>query len=440
MFSMPAASGISICSVGVKCPPAPQDILARVGVAAADLPALCRELRAEKAIREAMVISTCQRVEILAACLPHVDLPGLLRRHPKLACVPPELWSVHRGLDAVHHTIRLCSGLDSAVVGENEIVAQIKTAYSAAQAAHSIGKHLHPFVQFCLESAKWIRREHGLETRVAPLGSRIAELIHDRQTAGQLPSEPSALILGAGEVASSVLSALLKFWPGKLALCNRTRSRAEQLARSERARQPIEVVDLADLPQAARQAHVIIAAAQSEHEMLHAEDLTGQVCTIVIDVGLRPCADVETLKSAGIDYINRKLLDRLTRPTPEQLQAISDAERSVNRHVVAFQAEMLGTHAKSLLHARRPAMAEAIKNVIAAEAGWPSDDERLERLERKLYFLFSREIEQVLTLQQMPEATMPLPDSVDYHPACDSPTPPPTAPLPAAPRLATPIA
>jgi glutamyl-tRNA reductase len=125
---------------------------------------LLHDLQAAEALREVMVLSTCNRVEVYGVA----DAPGearalvfrLLCRHRglDLGAVEPVLYT-HLDSDAVHHAFRVSASLDSMMIGEPQILGQVKDAFALAQACGTVGPHLHPLFSQAFNVAKRVRTE-----------------------------------------------------------------------------------------------------------------------------------------------------------------------------------------------------------------------------------------------------------------------------------------
>src|SRR6195256_1826872 len=192
------------------------------------------QLRSRGILEETLVLSTCNRselygvprelatdsagaVEVFLASfhqLPPAELNGSLYRH--------------RDRSAVDHLVRVAAGLDSMLLGEAEILGQVREAYRIALDHGATGPVLNRMFQGALEVGKRVRNETEIGTRpvsVAFAGVKLAERIF-----GKL-GERSALVLGAGAISEQVVSQLHDRGIARLFVMNRSRDRAEELAR-----------------------------------------------------------------------------------------------------------------------------------------------------------------------------------------------------------------
>lgn len=396
----PPTSARAIMTTALTLPQASTEELARYTVPADKQQPVLAELVNIPQIDEALILSTCQRVEVTACVERGTDLLGLMDRTLHFrGCALGGHWQTYFGLEAVHHLIRVTAGLDSAVIGETEIASQVKTAYQRATECKAVGRHLHAFMKFVIESGKWIRHEYGLESRVAPLGQRVVEAIQTVAQTGGWPEKWKILVIGAGEVGSSVLAALAQVPQAEVTLANRTLEHAQTLARSR----PAEVLPWETLPQQARSFEVIVAAAQTEKHVLDVAALADSRLKLLIDLGINPVTQAEKLIGRGVRYLDREMLDAQVTLKKEEREAVRMAEQAINRHVVQFQAEMLAAHAKSALSSHRPSLAQEVRACLQSELAGAADEETLAKIEKRLFFIFSREIAGVLNMEVIPQ-------------------------------------
>ena len=216
-----------LTSVGFSHKNAPVGLRERLAVLPADEVAQC--LR-EAGIGEAAVLSTCNRFEL------YLSSPGdgakpedaALSALERLLGIPLRACArVSAGLEAVRHLFAVAAGLDSLVVGETEVLGQVKNAYEAAKARGMTGKHFNVLFQRALYVGKKVRNDTAIavgQTSVASVAVQLAESIF-----GSL-AQSEVLILGAGAMAELTAQHLLSQKARKLVISNRTWERARALA------------------------------------------------------------------------------------------------------------------------------------------------------------------------------------------------------------------
>ncbi|MGA8732081.1 MAG: glutamyl-tRNA reductase, partial [Terracidiphilus sp.] len=140
---------MTLALIGINHKTAPIELRERIAISREDLPETTRALAAVPGVAECMIVSTCNRVEILAALEGQAaDLPGFLHRQFGLdpALLAPHIYQ-HHDQDAVRHLFRVAASLDSMVVGEPQILGQVKEAFSVARASGTVGAHLEHLLQ-----------------------------------------------------------------------------------------------------------------------------------------------------------------------------------------------------------------------------------------------------------------------------------------------------
>lgn len=196
-------------------------------------PALRRLMQLEE-VAEGAILSTCNRVEVIAcggvAAALATALPGFLAREHGLpeATLTDHLYT-HVGREAVRHLFRVAASLDSMVVGEPQILGQLKEQYAVAARAGSSGQILHRCFHRSFSVAKRVRRETGIAEKAVSIASAAVELargIFDRL------DNKGALLLGAGTMGELAARQLGVQGVGSLMVANRTFDRAIDVARS----------------------------------------------------------------------------------------------------------------------------------------------------------------------------------------------------------------
>lgn len=225
---------MEIVLVGLNFRTAPVEVREKVSFSADQARKVGEELRTQGILEETLVLSTCNRTEIYGV---HADgnresagalatyLSGFHSLRPDV--LNPSLYH-HYDHDAVRHLFRVSAGLDSMLLGEAEILGQVREAYLDAHESHVTGPVLNRLFQAALEIGKRVRAETELGTRpmgVASAGMKLAERIF-----GKL-SDRSALVLGAGTISEQVVSQLRDRKIKNLYLSNRSHDKAEELAR-----------------------------------------------------------------------------------------------------------------------------------------------------------------------------------------------------------------
>ena len=223
---------MSLLLVGVSHRTAPVSVLERVTISGEDTAKVLDELIAGEHVSEAVVLSTCNRIEIYAVVETFhgglTEVSGVLARHAQadVSDLTDHLY-VHYAGSAVEHLFSVSAGLDSMVVGEAQILGQLRAAYSTARELGTVGTVLHEVAQQALRVGKRAQAETGIDAAGA---SVVTEALDDAAAAlGDLVGR-RALVVGAGSMGGLAAAALRRRGIGEIALANRTPERAAHLA------------------------------------------------------------------------------------------------------------------------------------------------------------------------------------------------------------------
>jgi glutamyl-tRNA reductase len=182
--------------------------------------------------RESYMLSTCNRVELLCVSDGEVDFASGLKQFLFQAAVSPELWDeysyLYHDAEAVRHLFQVASSLDSMVLGEAQILGQIKEAYRYASETRSTGPLLNKLLHKSFSVAKRVRSETGIGSSAVSISSAAVDLA--RKIFGNL-GDKEVLLIGAGEMAELAAEHLIGQGVKRVSVANRTLSRALDLAK-----------------------------------------------------------------------------------------------------------------------------------------------------------------------------------------------------------------
>lgn len=248
--------GSTLTLVGLSHRTAPLAVRERYVVSQADLPACLASLLKVEGVSEAFVLSTCNRTEALVVAPRGTDVSARMRAQ-LFRNLDVDQTYVYEDVQALIHVFRVAGGLDSVVVGESEVLAQIKRGTEAAQAAQTLGTLLRPLLQQALHVGKRVRTETDLgqgTLSVARVGIDVASRVFGRF------EDQRALIVGAGETGVLVARHLRERRIGTLVFANRTIERAQSVA----AELGASAHDLSDLPALIARADIVIACVEGQ--------------------------------------------------------------------------------------------------------------------------------------------------------------------------------
>ncbi|WP_225731607.1 MULTISPECIES: glutamyl-tRNA reductase [unclassified Nocardia] len=223
---------MSVLLVGISHRSAPVAVLEKVAITDADRPKLIDRMLASSHISEAMIVSTCNRVEVYAVVDAFhgglAEVGELLTKHSGLPL--PDLTKhayVRYSEAAAEHLFAVASGLDSMVVGEQQVLSQIRGAYAAADAQQAVGRTMHELAQQALRVGKRVHSETGIDRAGASVVSVALE--RAQQLLGDLTGK-SAVVVGAGAMGGLAVAHLSRAGVDRITVVNRTIERAHRLA------------------------------------------------------------------------------------------------------------------------------------------------------------------------------------------------------------------
>lgn len=270
----------AVLLVGLSFRSAPVPVLERASVSPTELNRLERDLTDGECVTEALILSTCNRMEFYVAtsafhpALDHVV--ETVAAHANMPAVELEPYLYVRYADAAaEHMLTVAAGLDSMVVGEQQILGQLRNAYTSASENGAVGPTLHDLTQRALRTGK---RVHA-ETSVDEAGSSMVSFALDHAL-GELDAQDmsgrDAVVIGAGAMASLASTYLGRVNVRHVTVVNRTVSRARNLAAHAReAGVDADAMGLDDLGAALVDADVVVSATGAVGTVLGAGDLAG---------------------------------------------------------------------------------------------------------------------------------------------------------------------
>lgn len=263
---------MSVIVVGLNHRSVPLRVLEPLAVLPASLPKAIADLAGRDHLDEVVVLSTCMRTEIYAVANRY---HGALRDIRDFAAVwsgnPPEAFSgyLYDFFDqaAAAHLFKVAAGLDSALVGEGEILHQVRDAWDVARAEHSCGPVLGLLFRQAVESGKRVRAETAISRGTTSLSHAAVAMASDHL--GGLEGR-GTLIVGAGEMGESMAQALGSMeGAGPLLVVNRTPDRARELA----SRVGGEVLEWSQLPEALWRVEVVLTCTGSPGHLVEAAEV-----------------------------------------------------------------------------------------------------------------------------------------------------------------------
>ncbi|CAM2838497.1 glutamyl-tRNA reductase [Skermania piniformis] len=324
---------MSVLLLGASHRSAPVEVLERIAIGESDRPKLIDRLLRSDHIFEAMIVSTCNRVEVYAvvdAFHPALaEMGELLAEHSELSFgeLTPHAY-VRYSEAAAEHLFAVASGLDSMVVGEQQVLGQIRSAYAEADAEHAVGPVLHELAQQALRVGKRVRTETDIDHAAA---SVVSVALGKAATAlgGELTGR-RAVVVGAGAMGGLALAQLVRAGISDVRVVNRTRERADRLAAQHVC---ATALDWAALSEAMATADVVVTGTGAVGAVITLADAHRAVARraearplVICDLGLP--RDVESAV-AGLPGVAVIDMVTLQRDTAQTATAVTDQAREI---------------------------------------------------------------------------------------------------------------
>src|SRR5438128_231088 len=355
---------MEIVLVGLNHRTAPVEVRERVSFTGEQAQQAAFELRSRGILEETLVLSTCNRSEIYG--VPPEDVrksaTTLATYLSSFHAVAPEALSPslyhHYDREAVRHLFRVSSGLDSMLIGEAEILGQVREAYRVAHEQGRTGPVLNRLFQGALEVGKRVRAETELGTRpmsVASAGVKLAERIF-----GKL-NQRAALVLGAGTIGEQVVSQLRDREVAHLYVMNRSQEKAEQRAREFHGK----VIPWGDWEHALQSPDVVVSSVSADEPVLRRDIVErsmaarGNRALFLMDLGVPRNIDPRVAELYNVYvYDTDDLSDIVQQNRNARASEVPRAQGIVDEHVTKFLSWQASVELVGLVDALRKKMRE----------------------------------------------------------------------------------
>lgn len=280
-----------------------------------------------KNIPGGFVLSTCNRTEIYGISSSPQELIELLCLHTQGRINDFILHGyTHQGLPAVDHLFKMAAGIDSQIIGDHEILSQLKIAAKFAKQHNCINNFLERIINFAIASSKRIKTETQLSSGTVSVSYAAIEIIKEKIT--EL-SNKKILLFGTGKFGNNVAVNLATYLPAcSLSVCNRTNEKAESLAEKCNAK----FIAFDELPQAADNADIIIVSTSSETYSVLPSFFNNDKSRLILDLSIPQNVDPAVKNISGIELLNVDEISAILDKTiykrkaelPKALQIISE--------------------------------------------------------------------------------------------------------------------
>jgi glutamyl-tRNA reductase len=370
---------VSLLVVGMSYRTAPVSMLERASISPEEVPKTLHELLRGGHVSEALVLSTCNRVELYAEVdrfhAGMHDISSTLARRAGVEV--PELGEhlyVHYDDAALAHLFSVAAGLDSMVAGEWQILGQLRSAYALATEQDAAARSLHETCQQALRVGKRVRTETGIGRAGASLVSvAIAEAEHTLgpapgagPAAGQPLAGRHALVVGTGSIGSLAATTLARAGIGELALANRSLGRAKRLAASLQATMPAYAVDLDDLDAELVRADVVVTCTGAVGQVISYDAIAAAVEAragrplVLVDLAVPRDLDAATGGLPGVRYLDVAAL-REPAQAATVVADLAQARSIVAEEVAGYLAARRATAVAPTVAALRARAAEVVE-------------------------------------------------------------------------------
>ncbi len=375
---------MAIVVIGVNHRSAPLDLLERLTVGADDLPKLVTVASKRDFVAEAVVVSTCNRTEVYAVVErfhdTYSELRTVLADH---AGLPIGELSDHLTVEsdeaAIAHLFSVAAGLDSAVIGETEILGQLKDAWRVARDQGVVGPQLNALFRHAIHVGKRVRTETGISRSIA--SASAAAVAMATQKLGSL-EDRAVLVVGTGDMGEQVAVALAGAGAGDVKIANRTASRADELAeRIGGTRIPLASIadELADVD-------LVVTSTAAVNQVLDRDTFAEVVAArdgrplLIVDIAVPRDVDPRVGELPGVELCDMDDLRAFTEAGLRQRRGeISAVTTIIEDELVRFRAQR---NARSVapviaeLHARSDAIRRAELDRFAGRLDGLTDRQR----------------------------------------------------------------
>jgi len=367
---------MTLLALGINHQTAPVSLRERVAFADDVLPSALEALRALPSVSEVALLSTCNRTEVYAVAEDEGRAIGdwLASQHDDTSELHAYLYW-HYDANAVRHLFRVATGLDSLVLGEPQILGQVKHAWAAARAAGSLGGHLDRLFQQAFVTAKRARTDTRIGANPVSVASAAVRLA---QSTFARPDDASVLLIGAGETIELVARHLVQARVKRLLVANRTLAHAQELA----SRHGGVALPLAEIDRHLSGVDMVFSATASREPILRRTQVAAALAQrrhrpmLLLDLAVPRdiAADVATLNDAflyTVDDLERAVEDnrRSRREAADAAEAI--VELQVSRFVESLVVNTRIAPLKRLRahgeRARAAALAKARQQLASGE-------------------------------------------------------------------------
>ena len=380
---------MSVLVVGMSHQSAPVALLEKLSMDESVQHSACGAMVQAESLSEAMIISTCNRMEVYTVTNSfHAGVHDVVRVLTEISGVAEDELRTYlyvRYADAAaEHLMTVTSGLDSMVVGEQQIIGQVRSAYQSASEQGTVGPRIHALAQSALRTGKRVHSETDIDEAGASMVSFAFDQALQRMGTEQLDGK-RVLILGAGAMASLAATHAGRLG-ADLVIANRTTARAQRLAEhAHEAGVHADVVEFSDRAQALHSVDMAISATGAQDFTITAADVeryhVAGRALMLVDLSLPRDIDDATAELEGVELVNIERLSKSLDAAATDLAAGSSphaqARRIVTEELEAYASAQRVRDVVPAVSALRQRAADLVQCEVARlEQKHPELDER----------------------------------------------------------------
>ena len=349
---------MSFFALGVNHQTASVELREQVAFNAERLRDLLTQQHRHADLNDMVVVSTCNRTEVYAMT-EHADLILNWLAETNGIEIKQLLHHVYRYQDAqaVTHLMRVASGLDSLMLGEPQILGQVKSALALSKDAQTVSSDLNRIFEYAFYAAKRVRSETAVGSHAVSMGYAVAQLA--LQVFSQ-PEKLTVMMVAAGEMNTLVAKHLAEMGVAKVIICNRSQARAEQLSQEIAHQVEVEIIAFDQLADNLHRADVVSSCTGSLHQIIFYQDIKAALKKrrynqmLLVDLAVPRDIDpkVETLDGVylyGVDDLQSVIDENLA----QRRQAAVEAEVMVSQLASQLLTQQKILQAGSTIHAYR---------------------------------------------------------------------------------------
>lgn len=333
---------MNILVVGVNFRNTPLEIREKFSFSSSEQVKALEEMTGLEGVKECVMLSTCNRTEVYVYSPEyHFDSSIVEKKLCQLKGLDlydmKKYFYIYSSAKAVKHLFKVASGLDSMIMGEDQILRQVRDAYDAALEAGTSGNVLNTLFREGITAAKKVKTFTELSKNSVSVGTHAVRLLE--RAYGNGLTQKKALIIGAGKIGGIVLKNLISAGIEKIYITNRTLIRAQDLSRDY---SNVEVIDYLERYSVVNECDIVISSTNSPHYTITRDLLEKAVRNekerVFIDLAVPRDIDVDIISLPWVRYFNIDHLQlEVDRNIDKRLFEVSKAEEIIHEHVTDFE-------------------------------------------------------------------------------------------------------